>query len=569
MAKGTDIEKLREDLLASIIKGMETEGRAWVKEWSFGGIPVNGATGKRYRGRNCLLLWYQMILNGWDDARFVTFAQAKHAGCAVMKGSSSALIEKWLDFPYSKSEGKYLKRPRSKEALEAMRLDDDIVMRYRCVGSWHVFNIAQLSGNLENLVHGGSFVKTMDDIVISDLIASSPCPVMEVPQDRSFYSPSTDEITVPSRGQFASADAFCRTLLHEQVHATGAVGRLAREGVVDWTAGKKVGIETYALEELVAELGSVFAANELGLDLRGTRGEDVFSDEGFDNAVAYLKGWATRAGGAADKVMSQASRASAAVDWLREECWKEQRSWNVFINGTGPNVALSDKEEALGPALKGAREAMRRAESKFISGESDIREVILTQSELDRAIEGSRMESDLRPGLLITPCLPGNRAVSDPTEPFDKGSWLAVRSTDASVDTAAFHLRESALAWLEDDSGAPWPALEELDEKMWQGRMAEGVKHWYRLCFPSDDLGYEIDPDISFSDAVQSVSKGPGFYDEIGFGDSLVRERAFGEISRRLGCGYSEVRTAWDECRLPSPSPKEERETPRMPIFKR
>lgn len=182
------------------------------------------------------------------------------------------------------------------------------------------------------------------------------------------------------------------------------------------------------------------------MDLRGTRGEDVFSDEGFDNAVAYLKGWATRAGDAVDKVMSQASRASAAVDWLREECWKEQRSWNVFITGTGPDVALSDKEEELGPALKGAREAVRRAESKFISGESDIREVILTQSELDWAIEGSRMESDLRQGLLITPCLPGNRAVSDPTEPFDKGSWLAVRSTDASVETAAFHLRESALA---------------------------------------------------------------------------------------------------------------------------
>lgn len=46
MAKGTDIEKLREDLLASIIKGMETEGRAWVKEWSFGGIPVNGPPGR-------------------------------------------------------------------------------------------------------------------------------------------------------------------------------------------------------------------------------------------------------------------------------------------------------------------------------------------------------------------------------------------------------------------------------------------------------------------------------------------------------------------------------------------
>ena len=53
-------------------------------------------------------------------------------------------------------------------------------------------------------------------------------PIRHLAGDRAFYSLEKDEITLPERGQFPSANHFCQTALHELGHSTGHPDRMNR-----------------------------------------------------------------------------------------------------------------------------------------------------------------------------------------------------------------------------------------------------------------------------------------------------------------------------------------------------
>lgn len=73
----------------------------------------------------------------------------------------------------------------------------------------------------------------------------------------------------------------------------------------------------------------------------------------------------------------------------------------------------------------------------------------------------------------------------------------------------------------------------------------DNVREWYTHAFPSDDLGPEINPHLTFDDALAAVPTGNGFYDSIVVGDSVVRERVFEELCNRYGYSYDEVYDSW------------------------
>ena len=65
----------------------------------------------------------------------------------------------------------------------------------------------------------------------------------------------------------------------------------------------------------------------------------------------------------------------------------------------------------------------------------------------------------------------------------------------------------------------------------------------------------KLNPALTFDDALASVPTGNGFYDSIGAGDSVVRERIFEELCNRYGYTYDEVYDSWlNESPLPSPA---------------
>lgn len=76
-------------------------------------------------------------------------------------------------------------------------------------------------------------------------------------------------------------------------------------------------------------------------------------------------------------------------------------------------------------------------------------------------------------------------------------------------------------------------------------RTDETVRDWYMRTFLSDNLGAKIHSELTFDDALAGVSRGGGFYEVLGVGDSLVRERVFDELAGRYGIDRGDIYDAW------------------------
>ena len=98
---------------------------------------------------------------------------------------------------------------------------------------------------------------------------------------------------------FNSADGYHATLLHESVHATGHKTRLNRD------FGKRFGSESYAFEELVAELGAAMACAYCGID-----------GEMQANHVAYIANWLKVLRNDKKAILTASAKAQQALDWL-------------------------------------------------------------------------------------------------------------------------------------------------------------------------------------------------------------------------------------------------------------
>ena len=117
--------------------------------------------------------------------------------------------------------------------------------------------------------------------------------------NRACYQPATDTIHLPTLAQFDNAAHYYATRAHEHIHWTGHADRLDR----DLTG--RFGYDAYAAEELVAELGAAMWCAQTGLTTI-TRADHA----------AYLAGWLRILRSDARALVTVASRAQAAVDWL-------------------------------------------------------------------------------------------------------------------------------------------------------------------------------------------------------------------------------------------------------------
>ena len=81
-------------------------------------------------------------------------------------------------------------------------------------------------------------------------------PVRHVAGDRAFYSLNNDEIVLPERGQFPSANQYYQTAPHELGHSTGHPERMNRKTLIQGIEGG-FGSPDYAKEELRAEISAM------------------------------------------------------------------------------------------------------------------------------------------------------------------------------------------------------------------------------------------------------------------------------------------------------------------------
>ena len=109
------------------------------------------------------------------------------------------------------------------------------------------------------------------------VIQESGVHVAHVRGDRAFYNLQSDKVTLPEREQFASANGYYQTALHELGHATGHPARMDRDTLK--AGAGKFGSTEYAREELRAEMSAMMTGERVGVGHDGSRG------------AAYVEGW--------------------------------------------------------------------------------------------------------------------------------------------------------------------------------------------------------------------------------------------------------------------------------------
>ncbi len=271
-----------------IIEDLEHGFIPWARPWNSptgsAALPANAISGRPYSGINILLLWGAALEKGYASQSWLTFRQALEAGGSVRKGERGTAIV-YADRFTPESE-----RNRAEQAGEEPRA----VHFLKC---FTVFNIAQCDGLPERYFE--SSPATPEPLIIGeaeDLICRTGAD-FRVGGDEAFYCPSRDYVQVPRHQQFPEPVDYYRTALHEFGHWTGHPSRLARDH------SGRFGSESYAREELVAELSAAFTCAALGI-------------EPALRHAAYIGHWLTILRSDERAIFKAASLASRASDFL-------------------------------------------------------------------------------------------------------------------------------------------------------------------------------------------------------------------------------------------------------------
>jgi antirestriction protein ArdC len=273
-----------------IINLLEAGVIPWRKPWTSAGIPRNLVSKKFYRGINVFLLSASKYVSPY----WLTLRQANELGGYIRKGDESTIVVYWkVDDVIQRSEDSEVEETAAKPRRRFLLRFD------------RVFNLEQcelppaVTDKLPRIeTHQHDPIEAVEKI-----IAAMPNPPEIIRAgSQAFYSPLTDRVTLPPRELFISAEAEGETMLHELVHSSGSVKRLAREGVCE---AVPFGSPVYSKEELTAEFGAAYLCAEAGI-----------SNAVLDNQAAYIAGWLARLRGERKLLIHAAAQAQHAADYI-------------------------------------------------------------------------------------------------------------------------------------------------------------------------------------------------------------------------------------------------------------
>ena len=236
----------------------------WQKPWKSGErrLPENLQSGKPYRGGNSVYLSVAQTAKGYGDNRWATYKQIKDMGGQVRKGEKATHVLFYkFDDEREKQQPGAPERPATSPdgAAEKERTRPEMV---RC---YAVFNVAQADG-LQLERQGDDREKEPErkaHQTAERVIQESGIRVVHERGDLAFYNMQTDCVTLPEREQFATANGYCQTALHELGHATGHPARMNRDTLTNGVGN--FGSVEYAREELRAEMSAMMTGERLGV----------------------------------------------------------------------------------------------------------------------------------------------------------------------------------------------------------------------------------------------------------------------------------------------------------------
>ncbi len=330
---GSDWRKEMQQRLAErIIKSLESGIAPWRRPWAVsegGGLPVNFASGKRYRGINPMLLWFTAEDYGFGSKYWGTIRQWNDIGASVTKGQKSTEVVFYKPIEITEEVNGEKKQKKifmlrsyrvfnveqvaapSKEWLEksnnASELAKKIAIRNRAkMNKDQLVKAIQekIESKLNEFKVNKTNTKINQDVVDyapAEKVIKETKAVIKHSGDKAFYSPTTDNITVPPKEQFEHMGHYYETVFHELSH---------------WSE-KRLGFqrskneeETYGFYELIAELSACYVCTELNVP---------FMEEMLPKSTGYLKGWLDQIAKDPTYVFKASTKASRVVDFLLGE----------------------------------------------------------------------------------------------------------------------------------------------------------------------------------------------------------------------------------------------------------
>lgn len=276
-------ERVTSAIVNAIEAGAGTYRMPWVVRQDKGFSPVSIGSAKPYRGVNVLVLWAQAQNKGYTSSLWGTYRQWQELGAQVRKCERGSPVVYWGTLDREQAES----------------AEDDSPSRPRLFAKGYtVFNADQV----DELKMPKRFQPKLSHNQRIARAEAFFAPLAKVRDggNEAYYRPSTPEaVYMPGFDQFPEAEQYYSVLAHETTHWTSHESRCNRE------LGKRFGDEAYAVEELIAELGSAFTMAHLQLE----------TTPRMDHAQ-YLTSWLKVLKADSRAIFTAASKAQQAADYL-------------------------------------------------------------------------------------------------------------------------------------------------------------------------------------------------------------------------------------------------------------
>ena len=243
-------QSLYAEVTQRVIAELEEGRLPWVQPWDSSacecGMPRNATTDRAYSGINILILWAAVIRGGHGTHRWLTYRQAQAAGGTVRRG------EKGVTICYA---DRFTPKSEHERAVNERRDARQVAFLKR----FTVFNVDQCDDLPETMTIAPVPLDARDIMPRAEELIAATGADFRIGGANAYYALDRDYVHVPPRQAFNDQINWYRTALHELGHWTGHPKRLARD------QSAAFGSETYAREELVAEMASAFTCASLSI----------------------------------------------------------------------------------------------------------------------------------------------------------------------------------------------------------------------------------------------------------------------------------------------------------------
>src|SRR5574338_601029 len=238
-----------------------------------GFLPMNFISSHFYQGINWLLLNHQ----DFKSPYYLTYLQTQHKGGQILKGSKGFPVVFWKIMNGTPDEN------GKADQFPLIRIST-------------VFNLSQTTLYSEKKEKELLGKYPTAENIMQDIISNHNPVIDNNFRGQGYYKPSTHTICIPTIDQFDSPNSYYDVLFHELIHWTAK--DLKREADHNFKS------DSYAFEELVAEIGSSYLCSLAGIETT------------IENQAAYIQGWLSKLENDNTLIIKASTQAKKAVNYL-------------------------------------------------------------------------------------------------------------------------------------------------------------------------------------------------------------------------------------------------------------